>query len=63
MKLEEEINEKKDILIKKKSEIKTFQKIRENELRIFKTKYQKIIQSEAEEAFQMNKNRKKNDVL
>lgn len=63
MKLEEEINEKKGILIKKKSEIKTFQKIRENELRIFKTKYQKIIQSEAEEAFQMNKNRKKNDVL
>ena len=62
-KLDEEINNKKDVLIKKKSEIKTFQKIRENELVRFKMKYQKYIQSEAEESFIMNKTRKKDEIF
>ncbi len=59
IKLDEEINSKKDILIKKKSEIKTFQKIREKEFKKFSLKYQKYIQAEAEETFLMNKTRKK----
>ena len=59
IKIDEEINNKKDILIKKKSEIKTFQKIREKEFKKFSLKYQKYIQSEAEETFLMNKNREK----
>ena len=63
LKLDETINNKKNVLIKKKSEIKTLQKIRENELVRFKMKYQKYIQSEAEESFMMNKNRKKNEIL
>ena len=63
LKLDDEIKNKKNILIKKKSEIKTFQKIRENELVRFKMKYQKYIQSEAEESFMMNKTRKKNEIF
>ena len=62
-KLDNEINNKKNILFKKKSEIKTFQKLRENELIKFKTKYQKYIQSEAEEGFIMNKTRKKDGIF
>ena len=58
-KIDEEIDNKKNILVKKKSEIKTFQKIREKEFKKFSLKYQKYIQSEAEDTFTMNKTRKK----
>ena len=62
-KLDREIENKKDILIKKKSEVKSFEKIKANELNKFKLKYQKYEQSEAEDSFSMNKHRKKNELF
>ena len=57
--LDEVISEKKELILKKKSEIKSFEKMKDNEFRKFKLKYQKYEESEAESKFTMNKHRKK----